>query len=149
MSLMFAASAVLLFAQQAAVSEPVARAEYLATWDALYKEYDLDGDGRVTAQEISQKMTAEQQQAALEANREIFRRIDRDGNGVLSPDEFALLVAQVPPVDPSGFLREFDANGDGTVTLVEHRTVMLSRFDAIDSDKDGVVTPAEMAASTK
>lgn len=148
MPALLTASAALLLAQQT-VTEPVARADYLATWDALYRTYDLDGDGTVTAQEVSLKLTRDQQQQALAANREIFVRIDRDGNGMLSPDEFALLVADIAPVDPAAFVQRFDLDGNGTITLVEHRTVMLAGFDAIDADKDGVVTPAEAAADAQ
>jgi len=148
MSFPFAASAVLLLAQQA-VAEPVARADYLATWDALYRAYDGDGDGAVTAQEVSARLTREQQQQVLAANREIFTNLDRDGNGALSPDEFARLAAEVAPVDPASFVERFDLDRNGTITLVEHRTVMLAGFDAIDADKDGVVTPDEMAATAQ
>ena len=148
MSFPFAASAVLLLAQQA-VAEPVARADYLATWDALYRAYDGNGDGTVTAQEVSARLTSEQQQQVLAANREIFINLDRDGNGALSPDEFARLAAEVAPVDPASFVERFDLDRNGTITLVEHRTVMLAGFDAIDADKDGVVTPDEMAATAQ
>jgi hypothetical protein len=44
-------------------------------------------------------------------------------------------------------MQRLDLNKDGIVNLIEHRTVMLATFDAIDSDKDGVVTPAEMQVS--
>jgi Ca2+-binding EF-hand superfamily protein len=148
MPYLLVASAAFLLAQQA-VSESVARADYLATWDAQYRTYDLDGDGIVTAQEASAAQTRAQQQAALATNREIFTRIDRDADGALSPEEFALLVADVAPVDPSQFIQRFDIDRNGQITLVEHRTVMLAGFDAIDTDKDGVVTPAEMAASAQ
>jgi Ca2+-binding EF-hand superfamily protein len=148
MSFPFAASAILLLAQQA-VAEPVERADYLATWDALYRAYDGDGDGAVTAQEVSARLTREQQQQVLAANREIFTGLDRDGNGALSPDEFAGLAVEVAPVDPGAFLQRFDLDRNGAITLVEHRTVMLAGFDAIDADKDGVVTPEEMAASAQ
>jgi Ca2+-binding EF-hand superfamily protein len=148
MSFPLAASAILLLAQQA-VAEPVERADYLATWDALYRAYDGDGDGAVTAQEVSARLTREQQQHVLAANREIFTGLDRDGNGALSLDEFARLAAEVAPVDPASFVQRFDLDRNGAITLVEHRTVMLAGFDAIDADKDGVVTPEEMAASAQ
>jgi len=30
---------------------------------------------------------------------------------------------------------------------VEHRTIKLARFDAIDADKDGIASPAEQRAA--
>ena len=42
---------------------------------------------------------------------------------------------------------DFDLNRDGSVTLVEYRTAKLVNFDRMDSDKDGVVSPAEMKAA--
>lgn len=35
----------------------------------------------------------------------------------------------------------------GAVSLIEHRAGKLAYFDQIDSDKDGVVTVAEMKAA--
>ena len=139
------ASAVLLMLQQA-VTAPVPRAEYLKVMDAEFKQLDANSDGRVTAQEAAAKLTRDEHERALAANRQIFARLDKDHNGSLSPEEFAGLVT-TPTVDSTAYMRRLDLNHDGIVTLVEYRTVMLSTFDAIDADKDGIVTPAEMLAS--
>ncbi len=40
----------------------------------------------------------------------------------------------------------FDTSKDGKVSLIEHRTATLANFDRLDTDKDGVVTGAEMKA---
>jgi Ca2+-binding EF-hand superfamily protein len=145
MGFVWIASAVLFLLQQA-VTEPVQRSDYLKVMDGEYQKLDADHDGRVTAQEASAKLTRDERDQALAANRAIFTQLDKDKNGSLSPDEFAALVV-VRPVDPAGFMQRMDLNKDGIVTLVEHRTVMLATFDALDTDKDGVVTPAEMLAS--
>jgi hypothetical protein len=39
-----------------------------------------------------------------------------------------------------------DGNRDGQVSLVEHRTATLANFDRIDTDKNGIVSVAEMRA---
>ena len=113
MGYLWFSSAALLVLQQAAVTQPVPRADYLKVMDAEFKQLDANGDGKVTAQEVTAKQTQDEKAQALALNRKIFTQLDKDG----------------------------------TVTLIEHRTVMLATFDAIDRDKDGVVTPAEMQAS--
>ena len=40
-----------------------------------------------------------------------------------------------------------DQNHDGSITLIENRAGKLAYFDKIDTDKDGVVTAAEMKAA--
>lgn len=145
MGFIWMATAALLFLQQA-VTQPVPRAEYLQVMDGEYRKMDTNGDGRVTPQEAAAKLMQDERDRALAANRQIFAQLDKDKNGSLSPQEFAGLIA-VPPADPAPFMQRMDLNKDGIVTLVEHRTVMLATFDGLDTDKDGVVTPAEMAAS--
>ena len=39
-----------------------------------------------------------------------------------------------------------DSNRDSQVSLVEHRAATLANFDRLDTDKDGMVTAAEMKA---
>ena len=146
MGYLWFSSAALLVLQQA-VTQPVPRADYLKVMDAEFKQLDGNGDGKVTAQEVTAKETQDERAQALALNRKIFTQLDKDKNGTLSPDEFAGLVGNPPPVDPRPFMQRMDLDKDGTVTLIEHRTVMLATFDAIDRDKDGVVTPAEMQAS--
>jgi Ca2+-binding EF-hand superfamily protein len=114
--------------------------------DGEYQKADADHDGRVTAAEASAKLTRDEHERALTTNRQIFAQLDRDKNGSLSSDEFAALIA-VSPIDPAPFMQRMDLNEDGIVSLVEHRTSLLATFDAIDTDKDGVVTPAEKQAS--
>ncbi|MBB3764709.1 EF-hand domain-containing protein [Sphingomicrobium lutaoense] len=130
------------------ISQPVPRAEYLATMDAQFSAMDSDGNGWVTSGEAARKMTVDTQAQVMAANRQIFQRLDKDRNGQLSAEEFAGLAASPPPADPSNFMQRVDLNKDGQVTLVEHRTVMLATFDRIDADKDGVVTPEEMQGAT-
>ena len=143
------ATASALLIMQQLVTQPVARADYLAVMDAQYTAMDMDGNGAVTAEEIARQQAEAQAAQVVAANREIFVSLDADGNGMLSPDEFLRLAAAPQPVDATPTMQRLDLNGDGSVTLVEHRTIMLSTFDAIDLDKDGVVTPAESEAAAQ
>jgi Ca2+-binding EF-hand superfamily protein len=146
MGFVWISTAALLVLQQA-VTQPVPRADYLKVMDAQYQAFDASGDGRVTPTEVVAKLARDERERALATNRAVFAQLDKDKNGALSPEEFAGLIGNVPPADPAPFMQRMDLNKDGVVTLVEHRTVMLATFDALDADKDGIVTPAEMAAS--
>ena len=56
-------------------------------------------------------------------------------------------IAQPSGRGPAGFgLLQHDANGDGRLTRSEFDTAQKSRFDAIDANRDGGVTLAEVQA---
>ena len=139
-------AATALVLMQQLVTQPVPRADYLVVMDTEYQAMDLDGDGAVTAQEIAQRQSQAQAQQIVEANRQIFTNLDTNQDGMLSPDEFLKLAAAPQAADPAPTMQRLDLDRDGSVSLVEHRTVMLATFDALDMDKDGVVTPAEAEA---
>jgi Ca2+-binding EF-hand superfamily protein len=44
----------------------------------------------------------------------------------------------------SDYLARMDADGDGRVSLAEYQAWMSYAFDAMDRDRDGVLTPAEL-----
>jgi Ca2+-binding EF-hand superfamily protein len=147
MGYLWLTSAALLVMQQMAVTQPVPRSDYLKVMDGQFKQFDANGDGKLTPQEVAAREAQDARAQALALNRQIFGQLDKDKSGALSPDEFSGLVASPPPPDPKPFMQRMDLDKDGAVTLIEHRTVLLATFDAIDTDKDGVVTPAEMQAS--
>jgi hypothetical protein len=134
-------------AQQAAPAEgAVTRADFIATMDEEFRRRDADKDGFVTRAELEQYERDLARATALNQNRQIFAQLDRDGNGVLSPEEFAALVGQPQTPDVTSELQRFDQNRDGKVTIVEHRAATLVNFDKLDTDFDGIVTDAEMQA---
>lgn len=128
--------------------EPISRASFITTMDANFAALDGNGDGQVTAQEAMEAQRRATYDEALRQNQQIFGQLDRDGDGMLTAQEFSGLVnPQSIPADPAPLLQQFDVNGDGTITLVEYRTRTQANFDAIDTDRDGVVTPMEMQAA--
>jgi len=61
----------------------------------------------------------------------------------------ALLMMLVPaaraahPSTVSAYLRIFDSNGDGHVSLAEYQAHMMRGFRAMDRNHDGVIEPGE------
>jgi hypothetical protein len=42
---------------------------------------------------------------------------------------------------------QMDGNKDQKISLIEHRTAKLANFDRLDTDKDSVVSAAELRAA--
>lgn len=135
-------------APPALAQEPdgLTRRDYIAAMDAESANRDADKDGNLTTAEYQQFERNIALNAALVENRRLFAQVDADGNGMISPQEFTALVGQPPVPDVSSQMRMLDQNHDGTVTIVEHRAAKLVNFDRLDTDFDGIVTDAEMAA---
>jgi len=97
--------------------EPAKPADRLAAVDAI----DLDGNGRITAEE-------------WKGTEAVFRTIDQDGDGALSRMEVEEGAVEV--------FASLDENGDRRISPREWRTARQS-FDSHDRNGDGLVTPAE------
>ena len=69
-------------------------------------------------------------------------------SGFLATGAAAQTTAAPPPPPPhGGGMMRADANGDGTVTRAEMIAEAEARFAAMDTDKDGKVTPEERQAA--
>ena len=141
-------SSATAFAQSARSPQvqPIPRAQFLTIMDQEFGKMDADKNGKLTRAEIEafQKMVAVAE--AAQRNRAAFAQLDTDRNGQISPAEF--MKMNVPaPVDVRPMFTQYDGNRDGIISLVEHRTVKLARFDSIDADKDGLATPLEQRAA--
>lgn len=136
-----------LAAQANPGSSDVPRAQYITVQDGEFRKMDADRNGQLTRAEVEafQRMTAIA--TARARNQQLFAQLDKDRNGQLSAAEFLALAAPAPPVNGQPFIAQMDGNKDGRISLVEHRAGKLAHFDRIDTDKDGVVTVAEMKAA--
>ena len=74
-----------------------------------FETADADGDGQLSADEYSDMPAT----VSATRQREQFARLDENGDGVLTPEEFPSRVDR---------LRALDADGDGLVTRDEMRT---------------------------
>ena len=132
-----------LFAQTA-TSLP--RAQFIAGMDSEFRRMDSDRNGQLTKVEIEAFQALQAAAQAAARNQAMFTQLDTDKNGQLSAKEFSKLAP--PPVASNGqpMIARMDGNRDGQVSLIEHRTATVSNFDRLDTDKNGVVTAAEMKA---
>jgi Ca2+-binding EF-hand superfamily protein len=153
MGYLWISTAALLVLQHAAVTQAVPRAEYLKVMDGEFKQLDANGDGKVTAQEVTARQTQDEKAQALALNRKIFTQLDKDKNGSLSPEEFAALVGNPPPIDPRPFMQRMDLDKDKNGSLSPEEFAALVGnpppidprpfMQRMDLDKDGVVTLVE------
>jgi hypothetical protein len=132
---------------QAPASTNVQRTQFIAVQDAEFQKMDSNKDGKLTRVEIETYQRTRGAAQAAARNKALFAALDADHNGQLSPAEFAKLPTSVPTVDARPMMATLDQNHDGSITLIENRAGKLAYFDKIDTDKDGVVTAAEMKAA--
>lgn len=94
-----------------------------------------------------------------------FDRLDSDHNGSISYAEFTAMRDRHGPQGAErghrgehgmamrgvsgrgGMMRLADADHDGAITKAEFRDAALTRFDRLDANKDGTVTPDEAKAA--
>ena len=128
-----------------AVQQPIPRASFIATMDGEFRKVDANKDGQLMIAEVEQFQSATALAQAQQESRAAFVVLDTDRNGQISSAEWAKLPL-TPPRTNSATLMRFDTGRDGKVSLLEHRSATLTNFERLDTDKDGIVTAAEMKA---
>lgn len=126
---------------------PVPRTAFIETMDAEFRRMDADHNGILTKKEIEDFQRAISAIAVDRERQMAFAALDADHNGVITLQEFAKVPIKAPPPNAAPVLAQTDLNRDGSVTLVEYRSGKLLNFDRMDTDKDGVVSVAEMRAA--
>lgn len=106
----------------------------------IFQRIDVNNDGRISRAEFDS------------AREEMFARADADRNGRLTMSELRALRpegAAAPQRRPSmemlQKLRAIDRNGDRAIDLNEFRALGAERFAAADRNRDGFITPDEIA----
>ena len=105
------------------------------------------------AQEKAKKILIDRRQAEekaegqkrIQALESAFAIFDEDGSGQLTSDEVLKVLtrmtgkgAELSEDDAKAFIKEFDRNGDGQLSINEFITAMGVMSDAYDADGDGV-----------
>ena len=134
----------MLVAQAAAPSIP--RTQFISDMDVQFRKMDADKNGQLTRTEIEQFQRLTAVAEAQARNRALFAQLDADKNGQISPTEFSRATTPSTTANAQPMIARMDSNRDSQINLIEHRTATLANFDRLDSDKDGIVTPAEMKA---
>eukprot|EP01066_Platyproteum_vivax_P015120 Platyproteum_vivax@DN6720_c0_g1_i1.p1 len=136
----------------------------------VFKGIDENGDGFLSPAELKRGLT--QLGVPEKEVNNVIEAMDADGSGMVSYTEFVASLVQVGSEEFEQNLwnafRQFDLNGDGTITADEFRALLLQPeqkekianiqgqrpddfdvdkiIDEIDTDKDGVVNFDEFCA---
>lgn len=120
----------------------VTRDEMESHHEGLFVRFDRDGDGRVDATEM--------RAGVLDVR---FERLDANGDGVLSREEYAALGAPsgrgaqkrkgASDHGLHGMMRRFDLDDDGAIDREEARRMTRRMFDWMDRNEDGRIEAGE------
>lgn len=123
----------------------------------LFTELDSDGDGALSAGELS-ALADDDDTAASAGGEELLEALDSDGDGSVDEAELAAM-APPPPPPPTAETAETgetaetaDETADGSTGTAETESAGTAggggtqSFDPLDTNQDGVVTPAERMA---
>ncbi|UTA47240.1 hypothetical protein L1F30_13850 [Simiduia sp. 21SJ11W-1] len=98
----------------------------------LLAKYDLNGDTRISQEEISAKKL------------DIFRLMDLNTSGGVSFDEYEQIDAARRTLLLKARFNKLDQDKNGEVTEAEYST-FLGQFSSIDANGDGMLDPREIA----
>jgi len=120
------------------------------------KRFDHNRDGRLSADEFSnfKAKIAEIKSQLVQQ----FKKFDKDGNGFISLMEASEILSKdpfnFPPTKQLVLLRQFDKDGNGKLDIEEFSAFyaevkatneeVAARFEQLDADRNGVLSPAEV-----
>jgi Ca2+-binding EF-hand superfamily protein len=114
----------------------ISQAEYMSGVNQKFQKMDTDGDGSVTAAQMSA------------------------AHGQMKPGDSSATTGTPGATAPSGatasgsatmsagdMFRSMDTNNDGTLTSAEHEAAMRDKFSKMDTNGDGNLSEAELQSA--
>jgi hypothetical protein len=126
------------------------RAALVRNLNAGFNSADTNNDGILSQAELAAAEARAQQERLAAARGRMgtaFDKLDTNHDGTLSKAEF-MAATRPPDAAPDGatVLTQLDKNRDSRVSVDEYEARMLSLFDRLDTNHDGVLSPAERQA---
>ncbi len=124
-----------------------------------FDEADADKSGGVTLEELTAYNQSRMDQRKEEMAARHFNRIDKDGDGVASLEEFDNATRKMSKHKDkrkgerphkgqkqmrAEMLEKFDADGDGKLSDAEKEVAKRAKFEAIDANSDGKLSSEEI-----
>lgn len=102
----------------------------------IFKEFDLNGDGRIQINELRSVMIKMGQSPTDEELQAMFKAADQDNDGVIDFDEF-VSIAQANPLSLSlkAVFDEMDVDGDAFITRSELRQAFQKMGHTLDDQE--------------
>ena len=110
-----------------------------------FKQFDIDGDGKITKQEVAQGMKKSGRDFTMDDINTLFVLADKDGDGQIDFAEFATIMIPTAPERISKLRRKFDTNNDGSIDAAE----LGAAFKRMDTNNDGAIDSRELSIGLK
>jgi len=131
--------------------KPIPRAQYQQAVDARFNTVDANHDGVLTSAELDAQRQREMQQTKANMAKQLqdaFKRLDTNKDGRLTLQEFMATATTIKTTEtPEQLVARLDSNNDGKVSAEEFRGPEMAKFNKVDANHDGIVTPAEIQAA--
>ena len=99
-----------------------------------FKQFDIDGDGRITKQEVAQGMNKSGRAFTMEDIETLFVLADKDGDGQIDFTEFALIMIPTAPERISKLKKKYPNKGE-----------VQAAFKRFDTNNDGAIDAKELS----
>ena len=106
-----------------------------------FKQFDIDGDGKISKQEVSQGMKKSGRDFTNDDIETLFILADKDGDGQIDFAEFATIMIPTAPERISKLKKKFDTNNDGSIDAAE----LAAAFKRMDTNNDGAIDSRELS----
>ena len=134
-------------AQAQGQPQSITRAQVVSNADRQFAAMDANHDGVLTRAEMDNFARNQVIGAAMERNKAMFDALDTNHDGKLSREEFAKLIGQLPTPNTGPLFAKLDPRHTGKITRDAFRAAALVNFNKVDTNHDGIVTPAEQRAA--